>query len=338
MGRLSVKAGARSSGTADLDNHGDSPCRRRWKGCSSSIQGLCLDYTYNYIELNPTLCSSIRTTHLWLFIVFVPSTRPMMLSASEAFERQEAYGSSRARQRDIVEDVAHDSAESPPPRHAQAQGLALEHVRSPSKQEHPDDSKLPLYPRGDELNARVWANHASQLLDVRGQEFQRVGLCLENLGVFGYGTSARFQQNVANIWLAIPGIVRRFIFGRAAESRVNILRRFDALIHPGEMCVVLGPPGSGCSTFLKTISGDTHGLDVSKDSYFNYHGISAEEMHNAHRGDVIYTAEADVHFPILTVGETLTFASHARCPMELPQGVTRDEYVVAKLDTSFHKL
>ncbi|KJZ71808.1 hypothetical protein HIM_08828 [Hirsutella minnesotensis 3608] len=172
----------------------------------------------------------------------------------------------------------------------------------------------------------------SQLLGEPGQDFRRLGLCLENVSVFGYGTSARFQKTVGNIWLALPGMVRRFISSEATEDRVNILRGFDALIHPGDMCLVLGPPGSGCSTLLKTISGDTQGLHVSRDSYFNYHGLSAQEMHTAHRGDVIYTAEADVHFPVLTVGETLTFASRARCPRELPQGVARSEYCKRQRD------
>jgi ABC-type multidrug transport system ATPase subunit len=125
----------------------------------------------------------------------------------------------------------------------------------------------------------------------------------------------------------LPGMAHRLFSSTAGQTRVDILRQLDCLIRPGEMCVVLGPPGSGCSTFLKTISGETNGLSVHEGSYFNYHGISAKEMHSAHRGDAIYTAEVDVHFPQLTVGETLTFASRARCPSKLPQSISRNEYV-----------
>lgn len=92
------------------------------------------------------------------------------------------------------------------------------------------------------------------------------------------------------------------------------------------MCVVLGPPGSGCSTFLKAIAGETNGIYVNEKSYFNYNRISAKETHTAHRGDVTYTAELDVHFPMLTVGETLTFASWARCRDVLPKDMTRSDY------------
>lgn len=145
--------------------------------------------------------------------------------------------------------------------------------------------------------------------------------------MFGYGTPTNFQKNVGNIWLALPGIVRHLFNSTAGQTRIDILREFEGLINPGEMCVVLGPPGSGCSTFLKAISGETNGIFINEGSYFNYQGISAEEMHTAHRGDCIYTAEVDVHFPHLTVGETLTFASRARCQKVLPQGITRNQYV-----------
>lgn len=34
-----------------------------------------------------------------------------------------------------------------------------------------------------------------------------------------------------------------------------ILRDFSAAIQPGEMVLVIGKPGSGCTTFLKTLAG-----------------------------------------------------------------------------------
>ena len=53
----------------------------------------------------------------------------------------------------------------------------------------------------------------------------------------------------------------------------------------------------GCSTLLKTICGETHGLFVDDNSYLNYQGISQEMMYTRYRGEAIYTAETDVHFP-----------------------------------------
>lgn len=51
-------------------------------------------------------------------------------------------------------------------------------------------------------------------------------------------------------------------------------------------------------------------------------------MHKDFRGEVIYNAETDVHFPQLTVGDTLLFAARARAPRNRLPEVTRDEYAL----------
>ena len=92
------------------------------------------------------------------------------------------------------------------------------------------------------------------------------------------------------------------------------------------MLVVLGRPGSGCSTLLKTISGETHGFFIDESSELNYQGIPKEMMHKDFRGECMYQAEVDVHFPQLTVGQTLNFAAQARAPRNRIPGVTREQY------------
>ena len=49
-------------------------------------------------------------------------------------------------------------------------------------------------------------------------------------------------------------------------------------------------------------------------------------MQNDFRGEAIYTAENDVHFPMLTVGQTLYFAARARSRREAPGGISKDRY------------
>lgn len=49
-------------------------------------------------------------------------------------------------------------------------------------------------------------------------------------------------------------------------------------------------------------------------------------MHKHFRGEAIYTAEVDVHFPQLTVGQTLEFAAQARAPRHIPGGISRQEF------------
>jgi len=48
---------------------------------------------------------------------------------------------------------------------------------------------------------------------------------------------------------------------------------------------------SGCSTLLKTISGEDDGFFVDEKSEINYQGIPKEIMHKDFRGECIYQAE-----------------------------------------------
>jgi hypothetical protein len=49
-------------------------------------------------------------------------------------------------------------------------------------------------------------------------------------------------------------------------------------------------------------------------------------MKTAFRGEAVYTAEVDTHFPQLSVGDTLYFAALSRVPRQLPQGISRERY------------
>lgn len=182
----------------------------------------------------------------------------------------------------------------------------------------------PLNPHSPNFNARAWAKAIVNVADREGQALREAGICFQDLNVHGFGAATDYQKDVANVWLETAGLVRK-VMG-AGQRKIDILRSFDGVVHKGEMLVVLGPPGSGCSTFLKTIAGETSGIYVDDKSYFNYQGLTANEMHSHHRGEAIYTAEVDVHFPMLTVGDTLTFAAQARAPRHLPAGVDHTTY------------
>ncbi|KAL2759934.1 hypothetical protein ACRALDRAFT_1073982 [Sodiomyces alcalophilus JCM 7366] len=183
-----------------------------------------------------------------------------------------------------------------------------------------EDQDSPLNPHSSKFDARAWAKSVVDLISSEGGQMRTSGIAFQNLNVFGYGQATDFQKDVGNVWLGAAGSIARRLFPQT-QRRIDILRDFDGVVHKGEMLVVLGPPGSGCSTLLKTIAGETNGIYTDKDSYFNYQGMTAEEMHTNHRGEAIYTAEVDVHFPMMTVGDTLTFAARARRPRQLPAGL-----------------
>lgn len=132
---------------------------------------------------------------------------------------------------------------------------------------HADDNS-PLNPASENFSARAWAK---AIVDMDTAGFRSAGICFQNVNVHGYGQATDYQKDVANVWLDAAGLVRK-AFGLSKPRKIDILRNFDGLVRKGEMLVVLGPPGSGCSTFLKTIAGETNGIYIDDKSYFNYQG------------------------------------------------------------------
>ncbi|EXA30453.1 ATPase [Fusarium oxysporum f. sp. pisi HDV247] len=191
----------------------------------------------------------------------------------------------------------------------------------------PEDG--PLNPNSGQFNAKAWAKafYKARKEALEGNPPKTTGVAFQNLNVYGFGTDTDFQKSVGNIFLDAITLAKRVT--NKKQERVDILYDLEGVVHSGEMLCVLGPPGSGCSTFLKTIAGDTHGFHVQDEgsSTINYQGIHPKQMKTAFRGEAIYTAEVDHHFPQLTVGDTLYFAAAARCPRTIPRGVTRKEYI-----------
>lgn len=98
-----------------------------------------------------------------------------------------------------------------------------------------------------------------------------ISVSFQNLNVYGFNTPTDYQKTVSNYVFVVYNKVFR-LFGYKEEMRVNILRDFEGVVRSGEMLMVLGQPGSGCTTFLKTIAGQTHGLFVDSVSQLNYQG------------------------------------------------------------------
>ena len=87
----------------------------------------------------------------------------------------------------------------------------------------------------------------------------------------------------------------------------------SGVLFPGETMIVLGRPGSGCTTTLKTIASHTESFEATKGTV-NYGWMDSNDVKKALRSEVVYSAEDDVHFPTLPVKDTLDFALRLRNP------------------------
>lgn len=183
----------------------------------------------------------------------------------------------------------------------------------------------PLDPNGEAFNAGAWMWNLQGFthMDATRDLPRSIGVAFKNLEAYGFGSPTDYQKTVGNVLLESASLFRWM--GGHQKQKIQILKGFDGFVKAGEMLLVLGSPGAGCSTLLKSISGDTYGFFIGSKSILNYQGIPAKQMHHQFRGEAIYMAENDVHFPQLTVGETLLFAAKARAPRDNTfPGVTRD--------------
>ena len=160
----------------------------------------------------------------------------------------------------------------------------------------------------------------------------------QDLRVVGLGATASHNDTIGSV-LNPLNIIECVQKARHPPIR-DIINDFEGVVKPGEMLrelctvvvhsslfhlsVVLGRPGSGCSTFLKTLSNkrdEFHGIhgDV------HYGSLLPEEVTKHFRGDVTYCPEDDIHFPTLTVSQTIRFAARIRAPSNRLE-ISRTEY------------
>lgn len=95
-----------------------------------------------------------------------------------------------------------------------------------------------------------------------------------------------------------------------AVSRSSIQNWIRATLNSAS---VLGRPGAGCSTFLRTIAGH-HSSFLGVTGSIDYSGLCPDEVRKHYRSAVAYVPEDDVHFPTLNVRQTLEFALQSKTP------------------------
>jgi len=176
-------------------------------------------------------------------------------------------------------------------------------------------------PTSESFDLTRFLKYFRHSMEGAGIEMKKVSVVYKGLNVFGSGKALQLQKTVADLVMA-PFRAGEY-FGKS--DRKQILNSFDGIIKSGELCVVLGRPGSGCSTLLKALTGELHGLDID-DSVIHYNGITQKQMIKEFKGEAVYNQEVDKHFPHLTVGQTLEHAAALRTPSNRPMDMSRPDF------------
>lgn len=114
-------------------------------------------------------------------------------------------------------------------------------------------------------------------------------------------------------------------------TEFDILKDFKGVVKPGEMVLVLGKPGSGCTTFLKVISNQRYGY-TNVGGKVLYGPFDSDFFEKRYRGEAVYCEEDENHHPTLTVGQTLDFALETKVPGKRPGGLSRKDFKEKVID------
>jgi ABC-type multidrug transport system fused ATPase/permease subunit len=126
-------------------------------------------------------------------------------------------------------------------------------------------------PQGPSFDLNKWLKMVLRESQKQGREGHRTGIVFKNLTVSGTGAALQLQDTVSSM-LSAPLRIGEMLQQRRSSAK-RILNEFNGLLKSGELLLVLGRPGSGCSTFLKSLCGELHGLSLDSQSVIHYDGI-----------------------------------------------------------------
>lgn len=167
-----------------------------------------------------------------------------------------------------------------------------------------------------------------------GIKSKRIGVVWENLTVSGIGGVKNYVKTFPMAFVSFFNVYETAMhllgFGKKGRE-FDILKNFRGVTKPGEMVLVLGRPGSGCTTFLKVISNQRYGYTKIGGEVL-YGPFDSKFFEKRYRGEAVYCEEDENHHPTLTVGQTLDFALETKVPGKRPAGLSRQEFKQKVID------
>lgn len=170
--------------------------------------------------------------------------------------------------------------------------VAVHHQSSKKSLGAVDEYDATLDPEHGDFDLERWVRHFIDQLHENGISERRTSVAFRKLEVHGSGSALQLQQTVGSMLAAPLRMGEFFSFGRKEPKQ--ILRGFEGLLSSGELLVVLGRPGSGCSTLLKTLCGELESLELGKESRVHYNGIPQRQMQREFKGEAVYNQEVRV--------------------------------------------
>ncbi|KAL3440841.1 hypothetical protein BJX65DRAFT_314422 [Aspergillus insuetus] len=200
--------------------------------------------------------------------------------------------------------------------------IADDNLQTPDAREETEDVSM--------YCSRATWHMAPELRQIRerdeagGEKLEMLGVALQNLTVTGIGGDATFNENVVSQFSL-------FHRSNTKSKTKTIIDNSFGCVKPGEMLLVLGQPGAGCTSLLNVLSNNRLGYKgVTEDVSFG--SMSVKEA-KQYRGQIVMNTMEEILFPTLTVEDTIDFAARMKVPYYVPPGITtHEEYVQSYKD------
>lgn len=132
------------------------------------------------------------------------------------------------------------------------------------------------------------------------EKTRHVGLIFKNLTVKGMGLGAALQPTLSGPFLTLPRMLMALFSGKRMSGKPpvrTILNDFTGCVRPGEMLLVLGRPGAGCSTFLKVLANQRFGYETV-DGEVTYGGADAKTMAKQYVISAFFYTQIQAYFGV----------------------------------------
>ncbi|KAJ3100384.1 hypothetical protein HDU97_002259 [Phlyctochytrium planicorne] len=178
-----------------------------------------------------------------------------------------------------------------------------------------------LDPRSDKFDNKFSMQVMRQFAKAMHLEWPEMPVVFKDLVILGDSVNKTEIPTVADplrnlmfpfvrAYKFFTGINKTF-FPPKLPTAKTILHSMTGVIQPGECVLVIGRPGSGCSTLLRALANRNSTFKEIKGTLLHA-GLTSEEVNKRFRGDINFAEENDPHYPSLTVRQTLDFALKCR--------------------------
>jgi ABC-type uncharacterized transport system fused permease/ATPase subunit len=127
----------------------------------------------------------------------------------------------------------------------------------------------------------------SQRFNDQGFPEAYTGVTFKGLTSTGIDIGAKYWPTVSDFYYNLFEIPK--MFSKKTPQR-DIIHDIYGIVKPGELLLVLGRPGAGCTTLLKTIASETDQF-TGVNGDLRYDGASSQQMNDYFRKEIIYNPE-----------------------------------------------